>query len=312
LVQQAGAHRGDLVLDRPPSQLVAEYDVATLCQQHACSEALVDVIRSRLAQPLEEPSFDPPRHDRRGVENLPSRRGQPGRPGEYGKQNARRQRPGRCGECLGDEERVSTGEGVDVIGGRSTRFGELANGVDRQRLEPDPGRPTGPRQVAECLAQRMAGADLVLAVRHDQQQREIDGPPAEHGDEVDRGDVRPVRVLDHEQHRPVRPNTGDKVAEQGVPVGGRLDAERRRRVDEGTESPRCAEGVAAPEDSEHASVYTAAEVLDQGGLADPGLTAELRLTLEQLPHGRGCNTIAVQSGSICSGGRQRIRSRSGN
>ena len=79
----------------------------------------------------------------------------------------------------------------------------------------------------------MAGADLVLAVRHDEQQREIDGPPAEHGDEVDRGDVRPVRP--RPRAAPAR-STGCRRQGRraGRPVGGRFDAERRRGVDEGT------------------------------------------------------------------------------
>jgi hypothetical protein len=130
-----------------------------------------------------------------------------------------------------------------------------------------------------------------------------------------------VSVLDHEQHRTVRPDAGEKVAERVSRSAAGSTPSDGAASTKGPESTRCAEGVAAPEDGEHASVDTAGEVLDESGLADPGLTAdeddtavsdggvgegpvqvgELRLTLEQLPHGRGCNTIAVQSGSSCSG-----------
>ena len=120
----------------------------------------------------------------------------------------------------------------------------------------------------------MTSADLILAIRHDEHQREVDGAPAEHGDDVDRGVVRPVGVLDDEQHRSVRADPGDEVAEQRVTIGGRRHTECLGGVDERPEGTWGTECIAAPECDTHIRVDAVGEMLDQRCLADPRLAAD--------------------------------------
>ena len=120
----------------------------------------------------------------------------------------------------------------------------------------------------------MTSTDLVLAVRHDEHQREVDGAPAEHGDDVDRGVIRPVGVLDDEQHRSVRADAGDEIAEQRVAVRGRHHVKGAGGVDERPEGSWGSESIAAPERDAHIGVDAVGEMLDQRCLADPRLAAD--------------------------------------
>ena len=199
-VELAGTAGGNLVLDRPAGQLVAEHEFAAISDEHTGGETLVDVLGRWLNEPVEQPGLGATRHDGNRIEHLSPRGRKPRRPGKDGEPHACRQRSGWRGERLRDVERIAAGQRVDLVGGRAEGLGEPPHRVDRERFETDPRRTTRGREVAERLAQWVPRADLILAVRDDEQQGQVDGATAKHRDEVDRRIVCPVGVLDDEEH----------------------------------------------------------------------------------------------------------------
>ena len=225
-------------------------------------------------------------------------------------------------EELLNEEGVAVGpveQGVDefVVGIAAEGHGhEGADLAPPERAELDPLDVVLPLQLGDLHEQRLAVADLVAPHRgHDE-----DGTGAEHArevrQEIERGPVRPLEVLDDEHERSLpgdpledvedgleelgsRPSPGlesvgiagarslelgDQAAkppsagpEQGRQVPGRdaPDELAQGRDERGEREATVADPQAlAGEDAGPAGPRPSGELLDEPGLADPGLAAD--------------------------------------
>ena len=135
---------------------------------------------------------------------------------------------------LGDQERVALGEIADRGGHRDQLVVALAARGPQHELgrvpriqpgDPQPGDGVRAPQVGQQVAQRRAVRGVRLAVGGDQQQACVAGRADEVADQRERRLVRPVEILQHEQHA---------VAAAGVGRAGR----RRRRAAGGAPCPR--------------------------------------------------------------------------
>ncbi|MCF0097132.1 hypothetical protein B0E54_06001 [Micromonospora sp. MH99] len=149
---------------------------------------------------------------RRDPQHPLGRLGQPVHPGQQqvaqclGQRRAAERGAGD-GQLL-DEEGVALRTVVDVVNGTRRRLATEQVGEDRagavavQPAQLDPLDTTGPVQLGEERAQRMAALQLVGAVGADQQQPARPRGPDQETDQVPGGTVRPVQVLDDQQQWP--------------------------------------------------------------------------------------------------------------
>ena len=115
---------------------------------------------------------------------------------------------------------------------------------------------------------------LVVAIRHNEQQRQIDGPAAKHRQQLDRGVIGPMGVLHHEQGRlRATAQVIEQTAEQPVTIGRDVEPEHAGGVKQRAQRPRRRQRIAPP----HGHPPTArqlGEPADQCRLADARLTAD--------------------------------------
>ena len=100
------------LLDRPPSELVAEGDSLPLAGQHPRGQALLEAVDGIGRQCLQQPELDQWRRDRRRLHQRPRPRAQPGETGEDGVLHGARQVVLLGGQRLGDVEGVAARLGV--------------------------------------------------------------------------------------------------------------------------------------------------------------------------------------------------------
>ena len=140
-----------------------------------------------------------------------------------------------------------------------------------------------PDQRTQEPSQRMIPGHLVVAEgQHDDGGQVGDAAP-EQAQEVQRGVVGPVHVLDDQHRRPARTaQLGEHRLEHGVPVGARRDRRRQRpgraprRVLQRAERTRRDQVVAGAAQHPGARGQRRDRGADQAGLADPGLAGHQR------------------------------------
>ena len=150
----------------------------------------------------------------------------------------------------------------------------------------------------------MISGDLVLAIGHDEQHRQVDDATAEHRERLDRRLVCPMRVLDDDQCRTGSLEVLDEAAHEAITVVARGNVEFCRDLEERAERAWSDQRVAAPEADPATSADTSRERGDERRLADARLAsdehhstvtrlrvpeplaqqAELVVALEQLHH----------------------------
>lgn len=113
-VETDAAARLDRVLDRPPSELVAELDRSGARPKHSRPETFLERIGLVRRQRVEQPELDPRRRDRDGVEQRPRRRAQRGSASEHGVPDRSWNLTVSGGQHLCDEEGVATGLAVEL------------------------------------------------------------------------------------------------------------------------------------------------------------------------------------------------------
>jgi hypothetical protein len=135
------------------------------------------------------------------------------------------------------------------------------------------------RQIAQDQTKGVIGSNLVVAVRDDDEDREISNPSTEEAQQLDRDAIGPVGVFGDDDRRswsrgegsqrlPEEPLTG--VAVEGVLIG--QETKRGGEVAHGAERTRRRERVARGPQHRR-SRGAAGELLDQRGFANPGLAA---------------------------------------
>src|SRR5258706_10588822 len=98
-------------------------------------------------------------------------------------------------EELRDEEGVSAGPSIERARVEARAGRHAADGLLRQALEDEMAHALRRRQVAEKHAERVLGARLVVSERGDDEALRIVSPSAQVSNEVERGVVRPVKIL---------------------------------------------------------------------------------------------------------------------
>jgi hypothetical protein len=152
-------------------------------------------------------------------------------------------------------ERIAARQPED--GARVVRSpGHSGDRSERERLQLDAMR-LGGGELAEQSVERMIGADLIRAPRHDDQGGNPVDAPAEVSQKVEGGLVGPVDVL--EDDRVERASASDRGGKRGEhPMAGRGRREQRlevlfqigRHVEQRPERSRCPQRFAgAPEES---------------------------------------------------------------
>ena len=157
---------------------------------------------------------------------------------------------------------------------------QLADGVHGQRGQPHPPGSALRGQVTEHHAERVVHGEFVVAVCGEQQRRHPPQPPPEEAEQVDRGLVGRVYVLNHRHGEPGgRADLGQEPGEQAFPrrlaaaQGGELPVELRANVEQRAERARGEQAIAAtpqPASPRHLLL----ETLEEDGLAYPGFPGQ--------------------------------------
>ena len=288
-MQGATPVRRQLALDREPRQLMPERNRVAVCAQHPRGEAIVEVRQLAGSDDLEQPELRPARHQSDHLEQPPRRLVQQRDAREHGVANRLGQVAACGGEDLGDEEGVAERQPVDRVGVGIERRRELTHGVEGEPRHRQPHDARRRRELAEHDAERMVARDLVVPVRGDDERvRAVDTAP-EHAQDVERGTVRPVHVLEHEHTAASKGGARSRARVAGLepeieerPEGrrrgqvlARAAAHFTGRVGERPDERRLADtGLAADEDEPPAF---------PAKLFEP---SQQRLPLEQLGHGQ--------------------------
>ena len=192
------------------------------------------------------------RHDGQLVERLAAVVAEAADTGQHGLHDGRGHGVARRRERLGDEERVAARDAVDRLGVGAGAGGQPPHSLPRQRDELEPVHRAA-REHAEQALERVAGIDLVVAVREHQQSAGRLDPARGVREDVERRVVRPVQVLDHEHGRrlgrQLLQQRGEDVLDRLVvgERGGQRAVAPKRRVAKRAERPRRHQVVAGGE-----------------------------------------------------------------
>ena len=181
---------------------------------------------------------------------------------------------------LSQKEWIAPGQSVEGGGVATTAVRQLLHRRFRQRVDTHPMHRRGRGQITQDQAQRMVGPDLIVPVGHDDEDRQITNAPPKEAEQLERGAVGPVGVFGDDDRWPRSRGEGRQhLAEQPVPrvavEGGLLDAQTKGwgQIPYRTERTRRGQGITGGLEDLRGGVNLAAERLDQGGLAHPGLPA---------------------------------------
>ena len=202
--------------DRLASQLVPERVATTVRLEETAGEG---VLGGRLVDDArQQHGIDGWPDDRRRLERCPSDIGQPRRARKDGVSNGRRDSVRGRRDDLRDVERIAARLPVQVLRVELRAARQLADRVDRQGAEREAPHGRRRREVADDDAQRMLAADLIVAVGPDHERaRGLDAPPDE-AQGVERRLVRPVQVVEEEDHAAgSRAQRTQERAQHGVP-----------------------------------------------------------------------------------------------
>ncbi len=183
-------------------------------------------------------------------------------------------------------------------------------------LDPGQGRDRGRGQrrqqdtvhrgwgkVSEHGAQRMLGPHLIVTVGDDQHDGEMPQAAPEELDQIERRLIGPVNILDDEDRRRGTPRqVVDCCIEDDVAVGRRLKGGAEclprlpRHVVERRQGMGREERLAASPEHARGRALAVHELLQERGLADPGLAAHERHASRSTRHAleRGGELVQVQ------------------
>jgi hypothetical protein len=231
-------------------------------------------------QLLGQPELDGRGHHRQLLDGGAAGGVEPVDPGQHGIGHGGRDGDAGGRECLGDVERVATGERVQRGGVPTAAFGEPGHRVRRERLQ---GQPVhrGRRECPEHPPQGMCRRDLLVTEGQHQQRGQVDEPARDVVQHVQGRIVGPVQVLDDENGRAPRGELGDRGPRHRVGLTAR-ECRRERAVcalgglAQGAERSRAQQVVAGSDEHAHAVVQLGAQNPHDARLADPGLAGDER------------------------------------
>jgi len=261
---------------------MAERDHAIAMLYDPDRQALLEgFLRLLTADLVEQRRLDSRPQDRGRVEQAARVGGEPGGAGEDRVADGRRWSGASGGENLGDEEGVAAGHVEERTGVDLVPPGHARDRLPRQAGEGQATDARGTRQIADDDAERVAGAEFVVPVGHDEQRREVLDAAAEEAKKVEAGFVGPVGVLRDEQRGLPRPleggeDLGVEVLSRGLgalqQVGGQTQG--GSDVDQRSERARRGERVEGGHRDVGLIPHVPRESPDEGRLADPGLAAD--------------------------------------
>ncbi len=215
-MERAGGRRRQRVLDGDAGELVAEEVGVAGRVEQARVQALLDDAGRRLQQGLHQRGLDARWHGGGQADDGPRRGAEPGKARQHQVLHALRHALGAVAQHLADEQRIAARERMQAGGRAHRRARQLADGHLRQRRQREPRDEAG-RQLADQAAQRVRGRDLVVAPRQHQQAGHAVDAPAQELQQVQRGVVGPVHVLEHGDHGPrAARQVGEHRLEQGL------------------------------------------------------------------------------------------------
>ena len=279
--QQSGVQFGLAVRRDPrfhghPDKLVPESQPRAVGNEDPGRDALVGRCLRVRQDPGQQGRFHARPDDCRGLHRPPGAGARPGEPSAHRVAHRRGDRRPPGLQDLAHVERVAAGDPVQFGGVDVTLPDQLADGFHGQRGEPHPPGRALCGQVAQDQPERVIGGHFVVAVTGQQQRRYPAQPPPEEAEQVDRGLVGPVHVLEHRHGEPGgRANLGEEAGEQPLPrrpaaaQGGELPVELRADVEQRAERAGGEQAVAtAPQPAGPRQLLL--ELLEEHGLAHPG------------------------------------------
>ena len=274
----------DRLQDRLTRELVAEGNAVALLLQHPDGDAIGQAIRACDKRLFEDPVLNA-RADHGGqLQQVAAARLELRGSRQHGIAYGHRNAAAGGRDDLRDEEWISGRLPMQRLHIESLAGDELADRIDAQTRQLNAMHCVRAREIPEQRPERMLPADLVIAVRGDQQSPHRRNAAAQVLDQVERRLVGPMDVLDNEDDGlGAAPQKFEEGGEQGRPAGCALEpaqqlsaSELARNVIEWCQRRRREERVAiALENAGRARMHRG-EVLDKRGLADAGLAADER------------------------------------
>ncbi len=259
-----------------PGEFVAECVAGVPLDEHPCIRAGVDGREVVSRDRHEQPGIGGGSEHGRCRGDILGRGIHPPHAREDRIAHRRRQPIAVAGEHLGHEERVAARACVER-GRVDACPGEGCHPVDGQRGHRHPGRLRHAGEIPHDAGERMPRPDLVVAVRGDDEHRDVFEPPPEVAQRIEGRLVRPVQILEDQEAGCVPQRVTDATEDTdavplGVDRGQRLDERRecsrggdvvraahphgapwRDRVREGAHERRFADAGLAPQEDEPAA-----------------------------------------------------------
>jgi hypothetical protein len=199
-VQAGTPEHGDGIQHRLSHQLMSKREQPALRDEHASSQAFVGSVRVLRGRAFEEPRFDTRADHGRDIEHR-LRRGREPRDAPEDRVADRQRQLEIAAQDLGHEEWIATGASVQGRHIDRPRADEQADCLFAQRWEGQPKACPGCNQVAEHGSQRVIGDELVVTVSEHQEHVGAANSSPEEAQEVERGFVGPMDVLDDDDAR---------------------------------------------------------------------------------------------------------------
>ena len=210
-VQPDAARTGACLQDGAPRQLVRERDHRVVPPEHPLRNTPDHRLEGQAGHPAEHIDAATRPEDGGREEHLPRTLRQAPDPGPHRIAHRRRQFCPARRDHLGHEERVPAGCGMQRgridVGARR----QLADRRHRQRRQRD-GHHGGRGDVPERRRQWVVGTDVFVADRHHDERRQLVDAATDDLEQVERGVIGPLDVLDH---RDPRATLGPEEAEEG-------------------------------------------------------------------------------------------------
>ncbi len=280
-LQTAGGGHG--IQHRQPGQLVAELGHLTMGAHDSAGHGLVESLLRVRQDGGQQGRRDPDTQDGQHVHHAARRGRQTRQAACHGLAHGGRNGLGRGGQDLRDDERVAGGDLIHLRGVHCVSGGQPGDGPAAQGGQIVAVHPRIAGQRSQKSGQVVGAADLVVAVGGQHQRRNARQTASQVAQQVHRGLIGPVDVLDDQQA-----GIGAQVGEQAVvdlvgPAGAgqrarqggaHLLAQTREHVQQRAQGAGCGEGVAGADHDPDVGIGHLGQTVDDGGLADTGLAAD--------------------------------------
>ncbi len=189
------------LLDGESGELVTEHHTRRLCSEHARRQTLVEIGDAVTGQCLQKPKLGMLRDDRGRLEQRVSPAAETCGTGEHRVPDRRGNPLGPGSESLDDEKGIACRRAIELFRVDGVRLCELCDRRRRELHELHATNRAARRQLAEHPPQRVDTVELVVPIGREHERRDSFDPPDEQPQNVERGLVRPVQILEDEDAR---------------------------------------------------------------------------------------------------------------